>query len=785
MNKITLGFFLANSKTTIKGLLVLSVLLFMNTQVTWGQISISGTGSGNTYIQDFNMLDNSVPSSTLPAGWVFEETGGDTTYEVDNGQSTIASTYSYGTGLDTDRALGILRSSTVEPALGVSFTNNTGGLITELVISYTGEQWRLGDITRPIPDTDGLRFSYSFDAISLLDGAATWTHSTHLSFNSPITTGTVGALDGNAIDNKVNNSFTLSGLSIAPGQTFWFRFNDYNNLTANDGLAVDDFSVYAIAPTVWNGLSWSIGAPNATVEAIIDGTYNTNAGGSQVPFTTKKLTVNSGKSLTINSGTNVTVQYEIINNGSLVVENNANLIQSTGAENTGAITVKRDSNPLYRSDYTLWSSPVASQNLLAFSPLTNTTRFYSWDNTAGTAGLYSIISDPSLTAFAAGNGYLIRMPNEDPSNLGGGSPYVLGGSTLTYNGVFTGVPNNGNIPVTLNYGIGAAHAYNLVGNPYPSVIDADMFINENGIRIESTLYFWRKTNAASGSAYATYTFGSGGTAAGSSEIPNGKIQVGQGFIVQAKYQDSFSNFFTNGMRALAPTSTQFFKTKQIAQKDRVWLNLTNTIGVFSQALVAYITDATLGVDKYDGKYINDSPIALTSNINNEEYTIQGRPAFDAFDVVALNFKTNVAGNYTIAIDHADGLLATAQEVFLVDSKTGTETNLKTSAYTFTAASGIDNARFSLKYQKTLKVDVPTFNENSVSVYKNNGTLYVNSGAVAIANIKVFDIQGRLIAERNNVKANTATINNLKATQQVLIVKVTGQDNAVVSKKVLD
>jgi hypothetical protein len=201
--------------------------------------------------------------------------------------------------------------------------------------------------------------------------------------------------------------------------------------------------------------------------------------------------------------------------------------------------------------------------------------------------------------------------------------------------------------------------------------------------------------------------------------------------------------------------------------------------------VNYADGATQGVDDYDSKYINDSAFALTSNINNIEYTIQGRPAFDASDVVALNFKTDKAGDYSIAIDHADGVFATGQDVYLVDSKTGTETNLKDGAYNFTAAAGVDNARFSLKYQKTLKVDAPAFNDNSVKVYKNNGTLYVNSRAKAINNVKVYDIQGRIIAQQNNVKANTATISNLKATHQVLIVKVTSEDNKVISKKVVN
>jgi hypothetical protein len=496
------------------------------------------------------------------------------------------------------------------------------------------------------------------------------------------------------------------------------------------------------------------------------------------------LTISAAGSLTVNSGTNLSIPGKLINNAvasAVIVENNANLIQVSSVANTGEITVKRSSNALKRLDYTLWSSPVASQNLIAFSPLTlqSQSRFYTFDTTYNTGGAYSAIENPSLATsiFAAGAGYLIRMPNTDPT-----SGYDAGTATLAYPGVFTGLPNNGDIPVTLSY-IDAPRSYNLVGNPYPSVIDADTFLGANTTNIENTLYFWRKTNGASGSAYATYTAGGGTTTEPGIPAPNGKIQVGQGFFVQAKSSGVVPAFFANTMREASPTSTQFYKTKNVVEKDRVWLNLTNTTGVFSQALVAYITDATLGVDSYDGKYFNDSPIALTSNINNEEYTIQGRPAFDVSDVVALNFKTDVAGDYTIVIDHADGLFANDQDVYLVDSKTGIETNLKTSSYTFAAASGVDNTRFSLKYQKTLKVDASVANDNSVIVYKNNGVIYVNSAVKAINTIKVYDIQGRLIAEQNNVKANAATINNLKAIHQVLIVKVTSEDNKVISKKV--
>jgi hypothetical protein len=85
----------------------------------------------------------------------------------------------------------------------------------------------------------------------------------------------------------------------------------------------------------------------------------------------------------------------------------------------------------------------------------------------------------------------------------------------------------------------------------------------------------------------------------------------------------------------------------------------------------------------------------------------------------------------------------------------------------------------------LKVDAPAFNENSFRVYKNNETLFVNSEKVVISNIKVFDIQGRLIAEQKNVKATSAVINNLRAKNQVLIVKITGEDNKLITKKVVN
>lgn len=83
----------------------------------------------------------------------------------------------------------------------------------------------------------------------------------------------------------------------------------------------------------------------------------------------------------------------------------------------------------------------------------------------------------------------------------------------------------------------------------------------------------------------------------------------------------------------------------------------------------------------------------------------------------------------------------------------------------------------------LKVDSQSFNENKVTVFKNDGVLNVISTGSAINNIKVFDIEGRLLAEQKNVNSNTAVIQNLKASNQILILKISSEDNLEVIKKV--
>lgn len=210
--------------------------------------------SGSTYTQDFDTLASSgTANTTLPEGWWIAEAGTSATnngaYAAGTGSSNSGDTYSFGASGAAERALGGLQSGSLQPTVGVSFTNGTDATITGLRVAYTGEQWRYGSTSRAAGDTvDRLDLQVSSDATSLTTGS--WTDASQLDFTAPAAPATAGALDGNAAANRTAVSGEVSGLAVAPGATVWLRWSDYNVSSSDDGLGVDDVSVTPVTGVV-------------------------------------------------------------------------------------------------------------------------------------------------------------------------------------------------------------------------------------------------------------------------------------------------------------------------------------------------------------------------------------------------------------------------------------------------------------------------------------------------------------------------------------------------------
>jgi hypothetical protein len=551
-----------------------------------------------------------------------------------------------------------------------------------------------------------------------------------------------------------------------------------NSIDDNCNGIVDTDTSICGNSTIWNGNSWSNGAPSYEKSVIFFSNYTSTS-----DIYACSILVTNNSSVTFNSNLFVYNNITIDNNSFLAINNNNNILQVNPlAINSGSITVKRNSSSLLRLDHTLWSSPVASQNLYNFSPATLTNRFYIYDTAANA---YTTNGLGASTTFDAGKGYAVRAPNDHSST-----------TPTTWTGTFTGAPNNGTIPYTLDT---ASSGYNLVGNPYPSPINASSFLTENAAKIDGTLYFYAHSltmnsdgSFPSGTNYSSWntTAGVASTTAASSDFhpipvtPNGVVQVGQGFFVKATASGNIN--FNNAMR-VSNNANQFLRTNEI-ERHRLWLNLTTENDTdINQIAVAYVEGATQGVDtNFDGLAFGNTGSSLSSKINTDDYVIQGRSLpFDSNDVVPLGFKAATAGNYKIKLTNKDGLFLANQDVFVHDNLMGTEHNITSAPYLFTAQAGTFDNRFQLVYTQRLATPSETFTTNYVLVTKNSDGFHVTTNGNVMKDIYVYDISGRLLFKQLNINGNATDLKMFLQTNQVLLLKIFSQENSTVTVKAIN
>ncbi|HLN96362.1 MAG TPA: hypothetical protein VK183_12080, partial [Flavobacterium sp.] len=427
-----------------------------------------------------------------------------------------------------------------------------------------------------------------------------------------------------------------------------------------------------------------------------------------------------------------------------------------------------------RLDYVFWSSPVSGQDLKAFSPKTVSpsggpyiggSRFYILNEPTNSF----MAIEPVGTPFAEAKGYMIRAPNDFPAN----------GTQQVFNGLFSGVPNNGTATIATTRTPGTGYGYNLIGNPYPSTLNASLFLAQN----PGALYFWTHTsqNPAMGSNYASYTnFGVAAAAGGA--VPDGTIAVGQGFILETAA--SGTTTFTNAMRTSANQAI-FFREAN-TDRSRLWLNLSNQDGLQNQILVGYADGATMDVDvSMDAPSMEENINSIASLIDGKHYSIQARPTpFDTNDEIPLGFKATAAGTFTISLFDADGVFAVgdaeSQAVYLKDMATNTLHNLSETPYSFGSPAGAYNDRFSIVYQNTA-LQLPVLSGwPSAVVFKEGQHLRIETSG-RIQHVTVYDIWGRQLYDTAADNSGRFTTHDLRIQQQPIAVRVMIDGQRIVKK----
>ena len=606
---------------------------------------------------------------------------------------------------------------------------------------------------------------------------------------------------GSSIDSftGTGSSTTISGLA-AGSYTFTV------SLASCTSAATTIVPINALVTTSYNGSSWSV-TPTANTKGII-----TNSGTISANVDLCSCTVNTGVVAIVADGVMMRLQNELVVTGtaSITFNKKSSLVQvNATAANSGSIFYERETTPISNFDYTYWSSPVTGQKLIDFSPNTLGDKFLSFNSFSNSWNY----EDAYNNLMGKGIGYIIR----GPQTKSGQPP-----STQLYR--FTGVPNNGLVSVP----IGAAGNSVLIGNPYPSALDANKFLDANASLIEGTIYFWtHNTSLRLASSLAAGTAGSGSYAYTSddyaaynrtggvatyaapsasnpspsgpivsSNAPTVNIGAGQSFVGTSLAAGTvqFTNDMRVGFTGLASNSNaQFFKTtstkKTVAtvDKSRIWIDLTNEEGAFKETLLGYITGATNSFETaFDGESFDANTFIDFYSINeNKNLTIQGRALpFNDSEVIPLGYKTNVSGQFSINIRDKDGLFAT-QNIYLEDKLTGDIHDLNQGSYKFATATGVFNDRFAIRYtNKTLGVDDVDPVAEGVYISTKNKIITVQVGTETIAAAYVYDLAGKQLFAKKAVDSNQMAINNLNAANVVLIVKVVLNNGSVVTQKIV-
>ncbi|MEP0262673.1 T9SS type A sorting domain-containing protein [Dokdonia sp.] len=573
--------------------------------------------------------------------------------------------------------------------------------------------------------------------------------------------------------------------------------------------------------TTYTGSGWDNGTPDGSMNAIIDSNYDTSIVGENIVACS--CTINADVIVTVTSDQYLQTTGNLTIDGTLDVAHEGSIVQTDESAvtiNNGSISIAKTTPTIDDRNYVAMSSPVTAENRdrvygnsrAVFSIIPSNfvpfdidldvfPEFNGAENFLDDNNDYFAPVTGSATLPSAGIGQLV-FPQPEP-NVGDGA-YTL---TYTQDASNPGTLNSGTISVPIHYnGPETTNNYNLLGNPYASAIDVEAFINANDAVNE--VYYWdHLTNpTAELPGFGTSNFSMndisirnallGLAAVNGGSAPSPFMASGQGFGIKANQTQAGANtpvVFTNSIRVAGNNND--FRNTESTTIDRLWLNLTTNAyeEATSQTGIGFTPNATPGYDPgYDSPRLGTFISLFTTLETGEQLAIQGRETFDAAIELTLGFATSVETeeNYTISIDHFEGINIENVPVFLIDHLENTITNLKENSYSFTATSGIQSERFTVVFQErdALDTDEVSFRESDIKLYPNPASDFVTlayQGDRQLEQLTITDINGRLIKIIDLENFNNAqVIDTSILAKGIYFIQIQSIDRNVIKKLII-
>ncbi|MCA0131357.1 LamG-like jellyroll fold domain-containing protein [Winogradskyella alexanderae] len=575
-----------------------------------------------------------------------------------------------------------------------------------------------------------------------------------------------------------------------------------------------------------------------------------------------------------NSGQSLTVTKYLELDGIIDLVGESQLVQTSGsildANSSGYI--ERDQQGTANSfNYNYWSSsvgPIGSsgprgtaslntnhtvQGVLLDGSLPDDGVFpktinFQGSHTAADAGVTDPITISSYWLFkfnGANDDYNSWQNINETTSMLPGEGYTMKGSSGTesitthQNYVYRGKPFNGDINLTLSLGNDR-----LVGNPYPSAIDAEKFImdnisiadggnNTNGNIFNGALYFWdhfgEENSHILGSyigGYATRNLVGGVPAIANDElinatgesgikIPGRYIPVNQGFFVSTSLDSGLTGItvidggdiiFNNSQRVYIPEeplSSSFMKQAQKKGNEGIGfsnksidddnssdlrslirLKFDSSTGLHRQIMVALDDNATNSFDLgYDAPMLDKATEDFYWIIENTEFVIQAVNNFNSDQELPLGLVIDQSGSVNISIEMLENI-PDDLVIYLYDTISDSYHDLRAHNYSTYLEPGQYLNRFKITFSNLDSLSIQDRELENLSIhydYNKRKIVIVNPDLINLKALVIIDLNGRIIFDLELQQGSYNEYDLLELNSGAYIIRINTDDGPVIKK----
>lgn len=330
------------------------------------------------------------------------------------------------------------------------------------------------------------------------------------------------------------------------------------------------------------------------------------------------------QNLTINNSNGVTLNVNILVNGTLTLENGDFVIPSGTSINATTQVYNSGQFRAIRSIH-VPGSGAAGWRMLS-SPISglNYSQFFSGFYTQGFPGATSNVTGPGNpnhpnvmwydeTYEGTDNQRWVLPANASESLVAGRGlfTYVFGNvapwnqTSATLN--VTGQEHQGTVNLPVTYTPDGDEGWNLVGNPFLSLINWDAGSGWTKTNIDNTIYIWDINDPSGfGGGFREWNGSTG-------SLGNGNIMPFQAFWVKA---NAPGTALSVGQNAKNSGLTGTFYTKNIESENHPEIQITlNAHALSSSTYIMFTPDARTGIDGLDAhklRHLNDTFIELST-----------------------------------------------------------------------------------------------------------------------------------------------------------------------------